>query len=150
MAHYPSFITPHSLPFIHALVASPRLAHVGVAAVHDIEKMTEAVYFMKLGYRLGYSRRAASAPRYPIVPPVWADMKSNSLHRTYLRIDRQAGRPKGQRTMKRSASNGEFHTSLRYNAIDLAHDNSLFKGGSLSQGGLYQSGSSEAPIDVGS
>ena len=90
---------------------------------------------MNPGYRLGHYRHAASDPRYPIELTAWDCLQCNPTHHACLRVDGQAGRQK-----KRKASNGEFHTSSRYNGVQLVHDSSLSQDISFSQGGLSESG----------
>lgn len=70
------------------------------------------------GYLLHSYRLAVSDPRYRITPPVWDSLVVDASHRSPLPVGGQAGRPKkGPRPTKRKASNGEFHTSSRYNAV---------------------------------
>ena len=69
------------------------------------------------GFRLGRYRQAAADPRYTILPPVWDELKINPKHLPPLRVGGQAGRPKGKRPTKRKASNGEYNTHSRFNAV---------------------------------
>ena len=69
------------------------------------------------GFRLRRYRQAAADPRYSILPPVWDELKINSKHVPPLRVGGQAGRPKGKRPTKRKASNGEYNTHSRFNAV---------------------------------
>ena len=145
----PLLLPPDSFPCIHVL---PRFASpIRVLPLYttDLKKPTEVFDLMNPGYRLEHYRHAASDPRYPIELPAWDSLESNPTHHAPLRVDGQAGRPKGQRPKKRKASNGEFHTSSRYNGVQLAQGSNLSQDTSFSQGGLSESGSSEAPIDVG-
>ena len=69
------------------------------------------------GFRLGRYRQAAADPRYSILPPVWNELKINPKHLALLRVGGQAGWPKGKRPTKREASNGEYNTHSRLNAV---------------------------------
>ena len=69
------------------------------------------------GFRLGRYRQAVADPRYSILPPVWDELKINPEHLSPLRVGGQAGRPKGKRPTKRKASNGEYNTHSRFNAV---------------------------------
>ena len=69
------------------------------------------------GFRLGRYRQAAADPRYSILPPELDELKINPKHVPPLRVGGQAGRPNGKRPTKRKASNGEYNTHSRFNAV---------------------------------
>ena len=62
-------------------------------------------------------RQAAADPRYSILPPVLDELKINPKHVPPLRVGGQAGRPKGKRPTRRKASNDEYNTHSRFNAV---------------------------------
>ena len=69
-------------------------------------------------YQVRRYRQAAADPRYnSILPPVWDELKINPKHVPPLRVGGQAGRPKVKLPTKRKASNGEYNTHSRFNAV---------------------------------
>ena len=58
----------------------------------------------------------ATARRRPL-PPVLDELKINPKHVPPLRVGGQAGRPKGKRPTRRKASNDEYNTHSRFNAV---------------------------------
>ena len=57
-----------------------------------------------------------SVVRYSILPPVLDELKINPKHVPPLRVGGQVGRPKGKPT-RRKASNDEYNTHSRFNAV---------------------------------
>lgn len=90
------------------------------------------------GYLLENFRAAASDPRYHVMPPVWASLDVNTMHKAPLWVEGQAGRKKGVRQCKRRKSNGEFATSSRSYALHVANstsqDNATLPLSQMSQG----------------
>ena len=78
----------------------------------------EVLEVLDEGFRLRRYRQAAADPRYySILPPVWDELKINPKHVPPLRVGGQARRSKGKRPTKRKASNGEYNTHSRFNAV---------------------------------
>ena len=69
------------------------------------------------GFCLRRYRQAAADPRYSILPPVLDELKINPKHVPPLRVGGQAGRLKGKRPSRRKASNDEYNTHSRFNAV---------------------------------
>ena len=106
-------------------------------------KSSKVLNVLNKWFRLGHYRSAAADPRFKIVPPVLSDLSRNSDHRAPLRVDGQAGRPKGKRATKRKASNGEYNTSSRYNGIQRASRTTC--GGSVPAAGPSDDGGNSNP-----
>ena len=81
----------HYLAFTPCLTSSILVLSLYVT---DLKKLTDVFDLMNPSYRLGHYRRAASDPRYPIVPSAWDRLDSNPTENA----QRTSRAPKGPAT----------------------------------------------------
>lgn len=86
----------------------------------DLNNMDIARELIDDGYKAQKYRAAYANPAFRIRPPNIDALATDSTLLPPKPVKNTAGRPKGVRKRKRVPSNGEFHTSSRYNTRMLA------------------------------